>query len=90
MQSGLSLGWLLLRGESLVRNPSAARQGEGEATACIPRAWPHGVGCFRHWHECRAEGLAALVLISVPAVKGHAIFSRSFLVCLVHHLSFAL
>lgn len=41
VQAELPLGKLLLRGESLVRNPMLARQ--EESTACTPSAWPHGV-----------------------------------------------
>ena len=71
MQSGLSLGRPLLRGESLVSN--LRRNGEEESTVCIPGPSPTG-------HTSAQLGrLEVLVLvIERTRVKGCGAFSRVF------------
>lgn len=56
MPSGLSLGRVLLTGESLVSNPR--RNGEGGSTACIP-----GPGLIGHT-SAQLQGLEVLDLVT--------------------------
>lgn len=72
----MSLGKLLLRGESLVRNPMPAR--EEEATACTLSAWPQGV-CCPSLIPMLGLGAGSSGLDQCSGSERPVVFSKSFL-----------